>query len=462
MNMKKTFLVKTAALVLLINAVGFVQVAQAALPLTDSQGGTLPSLAPMLERVLPSVVNIATESRVRVQDNPLLQDPFFRRFFGVPNVPRERQTQALGSGVIVDAKHGYVLTNNHVVAKADEITVTLKDGRSLKAKLVGTDPETDVAVVQIPAKNLTAVPLADSDKLRVGDFVVAIGNPFGLGQTVTSGIVSALGRTGLGIEGYEDFIQTDASINPGNSGGALVNLRGQLVGINTAIIAPGGGNVGIGFAIPVNMTQQVMTQLIQHGEVHRGRLGVLVQDLTPDLAKAFDIKETHGAVISKVIKDSAAEKAGLMAGDVVIGVNGKPVNTSSELRNSIGLLPVGETVTLDVVRDGKSRSVKVTIAETVQDKLEGKHINPRLQGATFGAIEEGNPEYGRLKGIVVLEIASGSPAWASGLRKNDVIVSVNRRPVTTLQEFQKIAQGGNRSLLLNVRRGDGALFILIQ
>ena len=266
-----------------------------------------------------------------------------------------------------------------------------------------------MAVVQIPADKLTSVSLADSDTLRVGDFVVAIGNPFGLGQTVTSGIVSALGRTGLGIEGYEDFIQTDASINPGNSGGALVNLRGELVGINTAIIAPGGGNVGIGFAIPVNMTQQIMTQLIEHGEVHRGRVGVLVQDLTPDLAKAFDIKETQGAVISKVVKDSPAEKAGLRAGDVVISVNGKPVTTSSELRNSIGLLPVGETVTMDVIRDGNSRTVKVTIAETVHDKLEGKRINPRLQGATFGAIEEGSPDFGRLKGIMVVGSRAGEP-----------------------------------------------------
>ena len=463
MKTKKTFPVKAAALILLVTIMGVVQGgAQAALPMVDSQGEVLPSLAPMLERVLPSVVNIATESRVRIQDNPLLQDPFFRRFFGVPDMPRERKTQALGSGVIIDAEHGYVLTNNHVVAKADEITVTLKDGRSLTAKLVGTDPETDVAVVQIPAKNLTAVPLADSDKLRVGDFVVAIGNPFGLGQTVTSGIVSALGRTGLGIEGYEDFIQTDASINPGNSGGALVNLRGELVGINTAIIAPGGGNVGIGFAIPVNMTQEVMTQLIKHGEVHRGRLGILVQDLTPDLAKAFDIKETQGAVISKVVKDSPAEHAGLMAGDVVISVNGKSVTTSSELRNSIGLLPVGETVTLDVIRDGKARTVKVTIAETVQDKLEGKRINPRLQGATFGAIEEGNPDFGHLKGIIVLDLVPGSPAWASGLRKDDVIVSVNRRTVTSLQEFQQAVRGSDRGLLLNIRRGNGALFILIQ
>ncbi|MEJ2653096.1 MAG: DegQ family serine endoprotease [Gammaproteobacteria bacterium] len=462
MKTKSTLLIKTAALLLLVGAAAWVPGAQAALPTVDSQGQALPSLAPMLDRVLPSVVNIATESRVRVQDNPLLQDPFFRRFFGVPNVPHERKTQALGSGVIVDAKHGYVLTNNHVGAQADEITVTLKDGRSLQAKLVGTDPETDIAVVQIPAHNLTAVPLSDSDKLRVGDFVVAIGNPFGLGQTVTSGIVSALGRTGLGIEGYEDFIQTDASINPGNSGGALVNLQGQLIGINTAIIAPGGGNVGIGFAIPVNMAKEVMTQLIQHGEVHRGRLGILVQDLTPDLAKAFDIKETHGAVISRVVKDSPAQRAGLKSGDVVIGVNGKPVATSSELRTSIGLLPVGTTVSLEVVRDGKTRTIKVTIAETAQDKLPGKRINPRLEGAVFGAIEEGSPEYGHLKGIVVLDLARGSPAWAAGLRKNDVIVSVNRRPVTSLDEFQRAARSGSRGLLLNIRRGDGALFILIQ
>jgi len=461
--MKKSSLVKVVILALLVvNMPGLVQGAQAALPPADSQGEPLPSLAPMLGRVLPSVVNIATESHVRVQDNPLFQDPFFRRFFGMPDMPRERKTQALGSGVIVDAKHGYVLTNNHVVDKADEITVTLKDGRSLNAKLVGKDPETDVAVVQIKADHLTAVPLADSDRLRVGDFVVAIGNPFGLGQTVTSGIVSALGRTGLGIEGYEDFIQTDASINPGNSGGALVNLHGELVGINTAILAPGGGNVGIGFAIPVNMAQQIMTQLVEHGEVRRGRLGVLVQDLTPDLAKAFDIKQTQGAVIAKVVKDSPAEKAGLKAGDVVVDVNGKPVMTSSELRNSIGLLRVGETVTLDVIRDGESRTIKVAIAEPVKVKLEGKEVNPRFRGAVFGNIEEDNPDYGHIAGVAVLDVTPGSPAWAAGLHKGDVVVSVNRKPVTNLEAFRKDAQDSSRGLLLNIRRGNGALFILIQ
>jgi Do/DeqQ family serine protease len=460
---KSSLMKKIVGLLLAVNMAGWLQMAQASLPPSDSQGQELPSLAPMLEQVLPSVVNIATESHVRVQDNPLFQDPFFRRFFGVPNMPPQvRRTQALGSGVIVDAEHGYVLTNNHVVDKADKITVTLKDGRSLAAKLVGKDPETDVAVVQIPAVNLNTVPLADSDRLRVGDFVVAIGNPFGLGQTVTSGIVSALGRTGLGIEGYEDFIQTDASINPGNSGGALVNLRGELEGINTAIIAPGGGNVGIGFAIPINMAKQIMTQLVEHGEVRRGRVGVVVQDLTPDLAKAFDIKETQGAVVARVVKDSPAERAGLQAGDVVVSVNGKAVLTSSELRNDIGLLPVGETVTMNIIRDGKSRTIKLTIAEPEHAKLEGKRVNPRLQGATFGEIGENNPDFGNLQGVAVRNVAPDSPAWAAGLRKGDIIVSVNRQPVTSLEEFFKDAKGNNRALLLNIRRGDGALFILIQ
>src|SRR3569623_2030722 len=399
----------------------------AALPIVDSRGAAVPSLAPMLQQVLPAVVNISSRGRVRVADNPLLQDPFFRRFFGEPEAPRERMTQSLGSGVIVDAMNGYVLTNNHVVDKADEITVTLKDGRSFTATLVGKDPEADVAVVRIEADKLTAVPFADSSRLQVGDFVVAIGNPFGLGQTVTSGIVSALGRSGLGIEGYEDFIQTDASINPGNSGGALVNLRGELVGVNTAILAPGGGNVGIGFAIPVNMARQIMTQLVAHGEVRRGRLGVMLQDLTPDLARAFDIKETQGAVIAKTVKDSPAAKAGLKAGDVVTRVNGQPVNSAAELRNMVGLMQVGETATIEVVRDGKPRTVKIMIAQPVQSKLDGKQLNPRLQGAIFGGIDESNPDYGQ-KEVV-------------------------------LKRVIKAVRGG---LLLNLRRGDGALFILIQ
>ncbi len=436
--------------------------AWAALPLSDSQGESLPSLAPMLEQVLPAVVNISTRGRVRVADNPLMQDPFFRRFFGVPEAPRERPTQSLGSGVIVDAKNGYVLTNNHVIDKADEITVILTDGRSLTATLVGKDPEADVAVIQIPAEKLAAVTLADSERVRVGDFVVAIGNPFGLGQTVTSGIVSAKGRSGLGIEGYEDFIQTDASINPGNSGGALVNLRGELVGVNTAIIAPGGGNVGIGFAIPINMARQIMEQLVTHGEVRRGRVGLFVQDLTPELAKAFGIKETRGAVIAKTMQDSPAEKAGLKSGDVVTSINGKAVSSSAELRNIFGLLQVGETAALDVIRDGKPRVIKVVIAEPVQASLDGQRLNPVLQGASFGVIAEDSPDFGRIEGVPVLSVEPGTPAWRAGLRKGDVIVSINRQPVTNLEELRQAVKGAQRGLLINLRRGNGALFILIQ
>ncbi|HNE00032.1 MAG TPA: trypsin-like peptidase domain-containing protein, partial [Plasticicumulans sp.] len=291
----------------------------------------LPTLAPMLEKATPAVVNVNTESHVRTPRNPLLDDPVFRRFFNLPKQPheRERKAQSLGSGVIVDAERGYVLTNHHVIEGADVISITLRDGRQLQAKLIGSDPDTDVAVVQVPAKNLSALPLADSDGLRVGDFVVAIGNPFGLGQTVTSGIVSALGRSGLGIEGYEDFIQTDASINPGNSGGALVNLRGELIGINTAILAPSGGNVGIGFAIPINMARQVMDQIVRHGAIRRGLLGVATQDLTPQLAQAFGIRTDQGAVISQIGAKSAAEKAGLRVGDVI---------TTASLRHKIAIL----------------------------------------------------------------------------------------------------------------------------
>ncbi len=317
----------------------------------------VPTLAPMLERITPAVVNIATEGRVRLPRNPLLDDPFFRRFFDFPDTPQERRTQSLGSGVVVDAGKGYVITNHHVVENAQTVTVTLRDGRKLKARLIGSDPESDVAVIQIPSKNLTALPLANSDRLRVGDFVVAIGNPFGLGQTVTSGIVSALGRSGLGIHGYEDYIQTDASINPGNSGGALVDLRGELVGINTAILAPSGGNVGIGFAIPSNMVKQLMGQLVKHGSVRRGQLGVTVQDLDSNLARAFGIPRNQGAVISQVLLGSAAARAGLRVGDVVLAVNGKPIRGASSLRNAVGLLRVGERIRLDIVRDGRRMTV---------------------------------------------------------------------------------------------------------
>ena len=345
---------------------------RAAAPIPEFSGGVVPSLAPMLKSVTPGVVNIAVKGREKIQ-NPLLEDPFFRRFFNVPQGQQSyAETQSTGSGVIVDAAQGYVLTNAHVVANETSIAVTTKDNRRFNAKLVGRDTETDVAVLKINSDHLTAVPLGDSDKLQVGDFVVAIGNPFGLGQTVTSGIVSALGRSGLGIEGYEDFIQTDASINPGNSGGALVDLKGDLVGINTAILAPGGGNIGIGFAVPIDMARKVMDQLIRYGEVKRGVIGVSIQDLTPDIAQAMNTKQTNGAVIAKVVPGSAADHAGLKSGDLVIAANGVPIRSGTQLHDAIGLTRVGDDVNLVVDRNGNERNVtvKVEMAQQAANRPE--------------------------------------------------------------------------------------------
>ena len=334
----------------------------AAAPIPEIGGAAVPSLAPMLARITPGVVGVSVRGRVR-EENPLLQDPFFRRFFNLPQRQQqeERETQATGSGVIVDAAQGYVLTNGHVVENATRIEITTKENRRFTARLIGKDSDTDIALLQVPAQNLTAVPIGDSDRLQVGDFVLAIGNPFGLGQTVTSGIVSALGRSGLGIEGYEDFIQTDASINPGNSGGPLVNLQGQCVGINTAILSPGGGNIGIGFAVPINMARRVMDQILRYGEVKRGRIGVAIQDLTPDLADAMKTSHTTGAVIAKVESGSPAERAGLRNGDLVLALNGTAVNSGTQLRNLIGLARIGDEVTLTVDRRGSEYSIAVRI-----------------------------------------------------------------------------------------------------
>jgi Do/DeqQ family serine protease len=327
-------------------------------------GGAVETVAPVVARITPGVVGISVRGEVR-ENNPLLQDPLFRRFFDMrgDNQPIERETQATGSGVIVDAAQGYVLTNSHVVDNATSIEVTTKDNRRFRAKLIGRDPETDIAVLQIPGGNLTAGPMGDSDRLRVGDFVLAVGNPFGLGQTVTSGIVSALGRSGLGIEGYEDFIQTDASINPGNSGGALVDLHGRLVGINTAILAPGGGNIGIGFAVPINMARQVLDQLVSYGEIRRGRIGVAIQDLTPDLARALGTTRSEGALIARVVPGSPAARAGLKSSDLVVAVDGAPIHSAAELRNRVGLSRIGDSVTLTVDRGGSERNVSVRIEQ---------------------------------------------------------------------------------------------------
>jgi serine protease Do len=453
----KYFLAWVASLVLVA------QVASGALPLDwYSDKGEMPTLAPMLDRSKPAVVNIATRSHVRVQDNPLLNDPFFRRFFDLPAQPRVRPRQSLGSGVIIDAREGLVITNNHVIRGADEITVSLNDGRHFQAEIVGSDPATDVALIKIPAENLSALPLADSDSLRVGDFVVAIGNPFGLGQTVTSGIVSALGRSGLGIEGYENFIQTDASINPGNSGGALVNLRGELVGINTAIFSPGQnpGNVGIGFAIPSNLVKQISDQLLEFGEVRRAYLGVQMQDITPELASAFGIDVQEGAVVTHVVPGSAAEEAGLQVGDVITAVDGTRLANADSLRNTIGLMVVGQKVKLTIIRDGAEKTLTAKVKQTRQTVSNGT-VHPKLSGATFGDIEEGSPYFGQVEGVMVYSVKRGSPAWNAGLRSEDIITSVNRQPVRSLQDFKPLVHNADQ-LLLNIVRGRTAMFLLLK
>ena len=428
--------------------------------LVNASGGT-PTLAPMLEKVTPAVVNISTLGRVK-QENPLFQDPFFKRFFNLPQ-RSPRRTQSQGSGVIIDASNGYILTNNHVIDKAEEIIVTLADKRELKAVLIGTDPETDVAVIQVNARDINEVPLANSDDLRVGDFVVAIGNPFGLGQTVTSGIVSALGRSGLGIEGYEDFIQTDASINPGNSGGALVNLRGELVGINTAIFSPGrSGNVGIGFAIPVNMARDVMQQLVLHGEVKRGRLGIMIQNLTSDLAQAFNIKNNlRGVVVASVEDGSSAENAGLKPGDIIVEVNNRKISNSSDLRNMIGLLRVGQNVALDIIRNGKKQLLVVEVTEPKIAKIDGAKISSLLEGATLGLIDV-ELQSGTRKAVIILHIKQGSAASQAGLRKGDIFRSVNRHDVRDFKALEKAVRYTSKGILLNIQRSDGAIFLLIQ
>ncbi|MED5432183.1 MAG: DegQ family serine endoprotease [Pseudomonadota bacterium] len=435
---------------------------QAALPSVTGEGDALPSLAPMLEKTSPAVVNIAIETRVRAARNPLMDDPFFRRFFNMPEQQRERRAASAGSGVIVDADNGYILTNAHVVKNADSIEVTLTDGRELSAELVGTDEEVDLAVLKLEeADGLTQIAIADSTGLRVGDFVVAIGNPFGLGQTVTSGIVSALGRTGLGIEGYESFIQTDASINPGNSGGALVNLRGELVGINTAILAPAGGNVGIGFAIPTEMAENVMHQLIEHGEVRRGMLGVTIQDLTPELADAFGVERQRGVVITQVVEDSAAEKAGLKSGDVVTAVDGRPVNRAADLRNKVGMAPVGEKVTLSILRDGKKKDVTATISESNRETAGGEAVSRFLEGASLRDLRKGELQHAE-SGVLVDAVERASPAWRAGLRQGDVIINANRKDVVDMKELRSAVEDKDATLLLRVNRNGGIFFVVVR
>jgi Do/DeqQ family serine protease len=435
-----------------LTAVGY-----AAVP-ADSRG--LPTLAPLVSQVTPAVVNISVVTRAPMEDNPLLRDPFFRRFFNLPE--RAQREQAAGSGVIVDAARGYVLTNHHVVKDAEQVLVTLKDRRQFQARIVGSDPGTDVAVLQIEARDLTALRFGDSDQLNVGDYVIAIGNPFGIGQTVTSGIVSALGRSGLSPEGYEDFIQTDASINPGNSGGALVNLRGELIGINSAIIGPAGGNVGIGFAVPSNMAHGVLTQIARYGEVRRGRLGIEMADLNAEIAKKLGTPLLDGVVITAVQSGSPAEKAGLRERDIVTGLNGRPLHAAAELRARLALTPVGDEVELRVLRANESRNIRVRIAPLQPVSSTDGQAVPQLPGMRVVEIERGSPLYQRIQGLVVSGVDENSRAWQAGFRPGDILYAVNRRRVRTLAEFYTALRGAERGYTVSLRRGDFDLTIVVR
>jgi Do/DeqQ family serine protease len=432
--------------------------ASAQLP-TKANETPVPSLAPMLKKVSPAVVNIATRGTIKDeggQRNPLLDDPFFRRFFDTPDQgPRERQFQSAGSGVIVDAKNGYIITNAHVIENATEITVTLLDNRSIKADVVGSDAGSDVAVIKLKATNLAEVPLADSSKAEVGDYVVAIGNPFGLQHTVTAGIISALGRSGINPEGYEDFIQTDASINPGNSGGALVNLAGELVGINSAILSRSGGNIGIGFAIPSNMVKAVMDQIIKYGKVSRGLLGVNIVTLTPDVAQSLGLTDTLGALVSQVVEGSPADKAGIKAGDVVTTVNGKTVKTGAELRNAIGLMRIGDKVELGLIRDGKPRRITATVGDRDSSTpARAAEMHHGLEGAEL--VDAGSDG-----GVTVRAVAEDSPAAQNGLRANDTIVGVGRTRIGNLQQLRAAVAGAN-AFAITIRRGGATIVTIVR
>ncbi|MEZ8802040.1 Do family serine endopeptidase [Vibrio splendidus] len=428
--------------------------ATAALPLSVGNE-QLPSLAPMLEQVTPAVVSIAVEGK-QVQRQQIPEQ--FQFFFG-PEQTRERPFRGLGSGVIIDAKKGHIVTNYHVINGADDIKVKLHDGREYDAELIGGDQMSDIALLKLEtAKNLTQIKVADSDKLRVGDFSVAIGNPFGLGQTVTSGIVSALGRSGLNLENFENFIQTDAAINSGNSGGALVNLNGELIGINTAILGPNGGNVGIGFAIPSNMMKNLTEQILDFGEVKRGMLGVQGGEVTSELAEALGYESSKGAFVSQIVPDSAADKAGLKAGDVIVSINGKRIDTFSELRAKVATLGAGKQIELGVVRDGKNMTFDVTLGESTNSKTQAEKVHEGLAGAELTNTTDSDST----TGVKVSSVAQGSPAEAYQLLKDDIIIGVNRQPVKNLAEFRKILEKQPGVLALNIQRGDRTIYLVIR
>ncbi len=428
---------------------------------------------------MPSVVSISVEGSTTVKTPRL--PPQFQQFFGDnspfcqdgspfqsspmcqdgaggagPNTQQEK-FRALGSGVVINAEKGYVVTNNHVVDNATKIQVQLSDGRRYDGKVIGKDPRSDIALVQlIDAKNLTAIKIADSDNLRVGDYTVAIGNPYGLGETVTSGIVSALGRSGLNVENYENFIQTDAAINRGNSGGALVNLNGELIGINTAILAPDGGNIGIGFAIPSNMVKNLTGQMVEFGQVKRGELGILGAELNSELAKAMKVDAQRGAFVSQVLPNSAAAKAGVKAGDVVVSMNGKPLSSFAALRAEVGSLPIGTKLQLGLLRDGKPVSVTVELQQSSQDKVQSATIYTGIEGADL------SNDSGSDKGVRVDNVKPNSAAARIGLKKGDIILGVNQQRVANLGELRKILDTKPSVLALNVKRGDSSIYLLMQ
>ncbi|HAS1961529.1 TPA: serine endoprotease DegP [Enterobacter cloacae] len=440
----------------------------------------MPSLAPMLEKVMPSVVSINVEGSTTVNTPRMPRN--FQQFFG-DNSPfcqdgspfqsspfcqgggagddgqgggQQQKFMALGSGVIIDAAKGYVVTNNHVVDNANSIKVQLSDGRKFDAKVVGKDPRSDIALIQIQdPKNLTAIKIADSDALRVGDYTVAIGNPFGLGETVTSGIVSALGRSGLNAENYENFIQTDAAINRGNSGGALVNLNGELIGINTAILAPDGGNIGIGFAIPSNMVKNLTAQMVQYGQVKRGELGIMGTELNSELAKAMKVDAQRGAFVSQVMPNSSAAKAGIKAGDVITSLNGKPISSFAALRAEVGSMPIGSKVTLGLLRDGKAVNVSLELQQSSQNQVDSSTIFSGIEGAEMS-------NKGADKGVVVNNVKANSPAARIGLKKGDVIMGANQQPVKNIAELRKILDSKPSVLALNIQRGDTSIYLLMQ
>ena len=475
--MKKTLLASALALSLGM-AMGPLTATAAETASSSSQ--QLPSLAPMLEKVMPSVVSINVEGSTTVR-TPRLPQQFQQCFGG--NSPfcqdgspfqgspmcqgggpqggadtQQEKFRALGSGVVINAEKGYVVTNNHVVDNATKIQVQLSDGRKYEAKVIGKDPRSDIALIQLKdAKNLTAIKIADSDNLRVGDYTVAIGNPYGLGETVTSGIVSALGRSGLNVENYENFIQTDAAINRGNSGGALVNLNGELIGINTAILAPDGGNIGIGFAIPSDMVKNLTAQMVEYGQVKRGELGIMGTELNSELAKAMKVDAQRGAFVSQVLPNSSAAKAGVKAGDVVISINGKQISSFAALRAQVGSLPVGTKMALGLIRDGKPMTVNVELQQSSQAKVDSGNIYVGIEGADLS-----NYDAKGMKGVKVDDVKAGSAAARIGLKKDDVILGVNQQAVANLGELRKILDGKPSVLALNILRGDASIYLLMQ